>query len=189
MRLSTIAAALACALLAGCGAGGPLSEKADRTTDTTQTSDDGGREETQTDIQDSPLSPDEQSLVDRLPVDVTGCEPNRDSIDENRAIASVFCEVSGFTAVYTAFPNAGDMRFYYEGTDDNLANGSCEDDWERENVWELDGEVKGRYKCYDDDEEDSVIEWTHSTKYIHGFIYSEPSERDALYEAWTFAGP
>lgn len=186
MRLSMIAVALTCALLAGCGAGGSLSDKADRPP-TTDTQDPPPTTEDPPPTTDE-LSSDEQSLVDRLPVDVTGCEPNRDSIDE-RAIASVFCEVSGFAAIYTAFPNAGDMRGYYDVNDYNLANGSCDEDWEREGVWDLDGVVRGRVKCYDDEEEDSVIEWIDSTKYIHGFIYSEPSERDALLEAWTFAGP
>ncbi len=192
MRPSTIAAALTCALLTGCGAGGPLSDKADQTAETTQTSDDGGREEAQTDTQDSPpdeLSPDEQSLVDRLPSEVTGCEPSRDDIDE-RAIAQVFCDVSGFPAIYTSYANAGEMRAFYDSTESDLPpDGTCPEEWNTEGTWDLGGDVQGRFKCYDDDE-GPVIEWTHNTKYIHAYVLGEGSEdREALYEAWEIAGP
>lgn len=120
---------------------------------------------------------------------MTACQPYREKLDDVRAIASVSCEAGGFQATYTAFQNAGDMRLYFDASESSLPNGSCAEAWKREGVWEdPDGAIRGRMKCYDSDGA-PTIEWMDSDKYIHGTMFGEPGQRDALLEAWGYATP
>lgn len=177
-----IAAALSCTVLTACSGGEPISGNGGASNE--QTPRKAPQEASQA-AQDS-LTLEQQGLVDRLPSDVTDCQPPSGEVAEG-AVATVDCLVSGFAVTYTAFANSGDMRAYYDSIESDLTIGSCDEAWNQEGIWE-EGAARGRVKCYDD-AEGPVIEWMHNTKYIHGSLFGTPGDRDALREAWTRAGP
>lgn len=139
--------------------------------------------------EESALSEEESALLAKLPY-ATDCVSNADP--PTGALTSLACNVEGSPAFYTSFATARDMRAWFDssvisGVTD-LPPGDCQGSWNEEGVWELDGEVKGRMKCYDYGEGYSAIEWMDNHRLIHGVLTSEFGAHEGLYRAWEKAG-
>jgi hypothetical protein len=130
------------------------------------------------------LTADELVLEDKL-LDATDCQST--DLPEN-ALASLYCTVDGQPAFYTSFANAGDMRAYFDGEFSGLPDGICGDAWNVQGRWEVEGEVKGRVKCYDVEDGSSSIEWMDNERLIHAIIGSDYGAHEGLFRIWLNSG-
>lgn len=132
------------------------------------------------------LSDEESALLAKLP-NATDCVSAAED-PPAAALASLDCNVDGSPATYTSFATASDMRAYYDSGSIEVTPGDCEGSWNEEGVWDLGGEVKGRFKCYDYGEGSSAIEWMENERLIHAFLFSDFGAHEGLLRVWQRVG-
>ncbi len=135
---------------------------------------------------DGEPSADEQALSALLPPAAKDCEAGEPAED---ATAEFVCDVAGYTVTYTSFPSPTEMDAWFdEGEDPPPGEGGCGGEWPSSGTWHFSatpsGENEGRVKCYDDEEGDSVIEWTEDRHSVHGFMYADGVDHEGLHAAW-----